>query len=245
MKGGAWCPAQTISEGVREWLEVSLRSEHRITGAETMGRYGGGQGQEFAQAYQLEYWRPSTRTWHLYTNTTGHQLMQGNTNTYMASKQDLVPSIVASKVRFLPHSKHPRTVCMRVELYGCPYTSPVQSYQVVQGDQFSPRVYLEDVYDGREEGGLLTGGLGLLADGRVAPALSFSNQGLLAGDSCIKMNYSTFSYQQLLCSAPGWVGWTNKKFPLQLSFVFNSLQSLQSVTIATFNNADMGILVSQ
>ena len=53
---------------------------------------------------------------------------------------------------------------------------------MLQGDQFSPRVYLEDVYDGREEGGLLTGGLGLLADGRVGPALTFSNQGLVTGD---------------------------------------------------------------
>lgn len=182
MKGGAWCPANSISEGVREWLEINLKTEYLITGAETMGRYGGGQGQEFAQEYQLEYWRASTGTWHLYTNSSGHQVMQGNVNTYMANKQELSPSIVASKVRFLPHSKHPRTVCMRVELFGCGYTSPVASYQVLQGDQFSPRVYLEDVYDGREEGGLLTGGLGLLSDGRVGPALTFSNQGLVSGD---------------------------------------------------------------
>ena len=182
VKGGAWCPAQTISAGVREWLEINLRQDFRITAAETMGRYGGGQGQEFAQSYQLEYWRAATNTWHLYTNTSGHQVMQGNRNTYMANKQSLQPAVVASRVRFLPHSRHPRTVCMRVELYGCPYNSPVQSYQVVQGDQFSPRVFLEDVYDGLEEGGLLSGGLGLLTDGSVAEPITFSEQDLLTGE---------------------------------------------------------------
>ena len=181
LKGGAWCPAQTISAGVREWLEINLHADFRITGAETMGRYGGGQGQEFAQAYQLEYWRGATGTWHLYTNTSGHQVMAGNVNTYMANKQDLQPTIVASKVRFLPHSQHPRTVCMRVELFGCPYTSPVMAYNVLQGDQFSPRVYLEDVYDGQEDGGRLIGGLGLLTDGRVGHPLTFTDQGLMSG----------------------------------------------------------------
>ena len=144
-------------------------------------RYGGGQGQEFAQSYQLEYWRAGT--WHLYTNTSGHQMLAGNVNTYMANKQDLVPTIVASRVRFLPLSHHPRTVCMRVELFGCPYTSPVLSYSVVQGDQFSPRVYLEDVYDGQEDSGLLSGGLGLLSDGRLGGPLTFrGGGGLVSGE---------------------------------------------------------------
>ena len=47
-----------------------------------------------------------------------------------------------------------------------------------------------------------------------------------------------------LYSAPGWVGWTNKKFPLELVFVFSSFQSLESVGVATFNKPDMGIAVS-
>ena len=186
VKGGAWCPALQISSGVREWLEINLHTDFRITAAETMGRYGGGQGQEFAQSYQLEYWRAGTGTWHLYTNTSGHQSMAGNVNTYMANKQDLVPAIVASRVRFLPLSHHPRTVCMRVELFGCPYTSPVLSYSVVQGDQFSPRVYLEDVYDGQEDSGLLSGGLGLLSDGRLGGPLTFrGGGGLVSGETLL------------------------------------------------------------
>ena len=70
---------------------------------------------------------------------------------------------------------------MRVELFGCPHTSPVMAYNVIQGDQFSPRVYLEDVYDGQEDGGHLIGGLGLLTDGRVGHPLTFTGQGLMSG----------------------------------------------------------------
>ena len=70
----------------------------------TMDRFGGGQGQEFAETYQVEYWRESLGGWHLYTNTTGHDVLAGNTNTYLAHKQDLHPPIVASRVRFLPVS---------------------------------------------------------------------------------------------------------------------------------------------
>lgn len=47
------------------------------------------------------------------------QVLQGNSNTYIEAKRDLDPPIWASKIRFLPYSEHKRTVCMRVEIYGC------------------------------------------------------------------------------------------------------------------------------
>ena len=71
------------------------------------------------------------------------------------------------------------------QVWGCPYSGPVASYSVVQGDQFSarPRLSLEDVYDGEEAGGQLLRGRGLLADGRVAPPPSFTEQGLVSGET--------------------------------------------------------------
>jgi len=45
----------------------------------------------------------------------------------------LSPSIVASKVRFVPHSQHPRTVCMRVEVFGCRYEDDIVSYSAPPG----------------------------------------------------------------------------------------------------------------
>lgn len=47
------------------------------------------------------------------------QVIAGNTNTYVAEKRELDPVLIARKVRFFPYSHHRRTVCMRVELYGC------------------------------------------------------------------------------------------------------------------------------
>ena len=48
----------------------------------------------------------------------------------------------------------------------------------------------------------------------------------------------------LLYAGSGWVGWTNKKYPLEIVFLLTSPQSLQSVSIAVFNKPDMGIMVS-
>lgn len=49
------------------------------------------------------------------------QVLTGNSNTYLVVRQELELPFVASRVRFIPYSEHPRTVCMRVEIYGCPW----------------------------------------------------------------------------------------------------------------------------
>ena len=40
-------------------------------------------------------------------------------NTYMAELRELDPLIIARWLRFIPYRVQPKTVCMRVELYGC------------------------------------------------------------------------------------------------------------------------------
>lgn len=47
------------------------------------------------------------------------QIFQGNANTYKEAIQKLVPPIIASRIRFIPHSLHLRTICLRTEVYGC------------------------------------------------------------------------------------------------------------------------------
>ena len=95
---------------------------------------------------------------------------------------------MASRVRFLPHSDHPRTVCLRVELYGCRYNvGGVTAYAAPPGDEFSPGVRLDDVaYDGQKSATAtddLTGGLGLLTDGQPGGRLVFNQQGLVTGNT--------------------------------------------------------------
>ena len=50
------------------------------------------------------------------------QLFAGNQNTYIAELREVNPPIIAQRIRFVPYSRHPRTVCMRVEIYGCDWT---------------------------------------------------------------------------------------------------------------------------
>ena len=45
--------------------------------------------------------------------------MTANSDTIIAAFRSLDPPIVASKIRIVPHSKSPRTICLRAELYGC------------------------------------------------------------------------------------------------------------------------------
>lgn len=61
--GGAWCPKAQISSEVREYLEIDLDEDHLVTLTETQGRWGNGQGQEFTEAFTIEYWRQSINRW--------------------------------------------------------------------------------------------------------------------------------------------------------------------------------------
>lgn len=75
IKGGAWCPKSQITTESTEWLEVNLHSVHVITGTGTQGRFGNGQGQEYAEAYVLEYWRPKLAKWVRYRGADGQEVI--------------------------------------------------------------------------------------------------------------------------------------------------------------------------
>lgn len=72
--GGAWCPKNQITSEPREWLEIDLHTVHVITATETQGRFGNGQGQEYAEAYVLQYWRPRLGKWVPYRDFKGEEV---------------------------------------------------------------------------------------------------------------------------------------------------------------------------
>lgn len=72
--GGAWCPKAQISSDIKEYLEVDLTRNHLITWTETQGRFGNGQGQEFAEAFLVEYWRPALNQWIVYKDSRGEKV---------------------------------------------------------------------------------------------------------------------------------------------------------------------------
>ncbi|XP_024084780.1 discoidin domain-containing receptor 2-like [Cimex lectularius] len=213
LNGGAWCPKAQISSEVREYLEVDLTKNHLITKTETQGRFGNGQGQEYAESFLVEYWRESLNQWVVYKNTRGQKVLAGNTNTYLVVRQDLDLPFIASKVRFIPYSEHPRTVCMRVEIYGCPWEQSVVGYSAPRGDS-----ELEDLsYDGFLDNGIMHGGLGQLTDS------------LYGSDDFLQetRDHSTGSR---------WVGWMNESQQsdsLELLFQFDNVRKFSAMNLYT------------
>ncbi|GBL97521.1 Discoidin domain-containing receptor 2 [Araneus ventricosus] len=95
------------------------------------------------------------------------QIFKGNTNTYSSVKRIVDPPIIATKIRFVPYSIHLRTICMRVELYGCIFHDGLVSYAMPQGERRGVDVNLSDkIYDGIKDDSYLHGGLGQLTDGQ-------------------------------------------------------------------------------
>lgn len=72
--GGAWCPKAQISSDIKEYLEVDLQKNHLMTWTETQGRFGNGQGQEFTEAFLVEYWRNSLGQWITYKDSRGEKV---------------------------------------------------------------------------------------------------------------------------------------------------------------------------
>ncbi|XP_046466672.1 discoidin domain-containing receptor 2 isoform X1 [Neodiprion pinetum] len=214
-QGGAWCPKEQITTEPREWLQVDLHTVHLITATGTQGRFGNGVGVEYAEAYLLEYWRPRLGKWVRYRDAKGEEVIKGNTNTYLESKHELKPPLWASKVRFLPYSYHRRTVCMRVELYGCYWSDGVVSYSMPQGDKRGNGwEFFDATYDGHWDGDLQRG-LGQLTDGQTGP-------------DNFKMGFYDYDRSQ------GWVGWRNDTRsgqPLEIKFEFDQVREFSAVHI--------------
>ncbi|XP_026463457.1 discoidin domain-containing receptor 2-like isoform X2 [Ctenocephalides felis] len=193
--GGAWCPKAQISGEVHEYLEVDLVRDHLITWTETQGRFGNGQGQEYAEAFLVEYWRAALDRWVIYKDARGDKVLTGNSNTYLVVRQELELPFVASRVRFIPYSEHPRTVCMRVEIYGCPWERNLLRYTAPRSPDIGPSgASIQDSsYDGpasSQRANFVTGGLGQLTDG-------------LFGDDDFLDEYRGPN------SGSRWVGWSN------------------------------------
>ena len=117
--GGAWCPKGQVGgpskEAVanKEWLQVVLEPGTVVTGVVVQGRWAGGQGREWADAVVVEVWMDETNSWVEVGGTR-----EANSDTYTPVELSL-GAIVTPRLRVLPVSAHPRTVCLRLEVLGC------------------------------------------------------------------------------------------------------------------------------
>ena len=120
--GGAWCPASLVTEetGIMEWLQIDLGREQVVVGVITQGRYAGGQGQEFAEFVKILVWGGEGEGWQeVRDKETGSLVIRANSDTHSKVEIIFEESVITSMVRIVPVSKHPRMVCLRVELLGC------------------------------------------------------------------------------------------------------------------------------
>ncbi len=128
--GGAWCPKGLVGTAAateQEFLQLDLGGggeddeEFVLRALLVQGRWANGLGQEFTEQVMLHYWRPDLQAFVPYVNARGSTVLEANRDTHtrvVISLEDR--QVVASKVRVIPVSVHPRTVCLRVGLLGCP-----------------------------------------------------------------------------------------------------------------------------
>ncbi|XP_037031217.1 discoidin domain-containing receptor 2 isoform X2 [Bradysia coprophila] len=220
--GGAWCPKHMVSRGLKEYLQIDLLQMHVLTAIRTQGRFGKGQGQEYTEAYVVEYWRPGFAKWERWKNIQGKEILTGNINTYSEVENALQPIIFASKVRIYPYSQYDRTVCLRAEVVGCVWNEKLLSYSIPKGVQRGLEVDLSDqTYDGRDEGDQLVGGLGQLVDGQ-------------RGTDNFRSDIHGFG------KGYEWVGWRNDTMgmagkPVEMVFEFDSVRNFSAMILHTNN----------
>eukprot|EP00095_Tigriopus_kingsejongensis_P008801 maker-scaffold1329_size47409-snap-gene-0.14 protein:Tk08801 transcript:maker-scaffold1329_size47409-snap-gene-0.14-mRNA-1 annotation:"discoidin domain-containing receptor 2 isoform x7" len=223
--GGAWCPKNIIEQEAVEWLAIDLGSVHALTAVETQGRFGNGLGKEFAEAYILEYYRPRLNKWVRYRTKHEKEVLTANTNTFSEVKNELHPIILAQKIRFHPHNRIKRTICMRVELYGCRHEDALVAYSMPQGDESDFQLY-DWTYDGDRIGNQLNNGLGCLSDGNYGPE-----------------NFQLSYYPQ----DRGWVGWkrSTERDWIEIDFEFDQVREFHHVQIFTNNQFTWNVTLFQ
>ena len=117
---GAWCPEGMVGgvNSSQQFLEVELPSRKLVTALETQGRWDEGRGQEFVPWVAVWVFRDG-EGWTQYRDGEGREEWEANRDTYSVVKISLEPAVEADKVRIVLRARHTRTVCLRIELWGC------------------------------------------------------------------------------------------------------------------------------
>uniref|UniRef100_A0A8C4H886 Discoidin domain-containing receptor 2 n=1 Tax=Dicentrarchus labrax TaxID=13489 RepID=A0A8C4H886_DICLA len=230
---GAWCPEGQLEPSDSQYLQVDLGRLTFLTVVGTQGRYARNSGNEFARAYRLNYSRDGL-LWKSWKNRLGNAVMEGNKNAYTSVINDLHPPIITRYVRLIPVTKLSTTVCMRVELYGCPWEDGLISYSAPEGQLMMPPGYpiasLNDsTYDGVHERRRLFGGMGQLTDGVIGQ-----------DDFLVTRQYHVW---------PGYdyLGWRNDSLGTQgyveMEFVFDRQRNFTSLKVHSNNMFSRGVKI--
>ncbi|XP_067830092.1 discoidin domain-containing receptor 2-like isoform X2 [Heptranchias perlo] len=217
---GAWCPAKSVFRDSSEFLQIDLQKLYFITLVGTQGRHSNGHGNEYARFYGLHYSR-NGKDWMTWKDRRGNEVITGNVNPYDVVLKDLGPPIIARYVRFYPMADRVMSVCMRVEVYGCPWLDGLKSYKAPMGQVMNvsglPIVNLNDsTYDGLRIARLHYGGLGQLTDGVLG------------------MDDFTKSHELRVWPGYDYVGWRNSTMSrgyVEMEFEFDQLHTFSSMKV--------------
>lgn len=230
---GAWCPEGQLEPSDSQYLQVNLGKLTFLTVVGTQGRYARNSGNEFARAYRLNYSRDGV-LWRSWKNRLGNTVIEGNKNAYASVINDLHPPIITRYVRLIPITILSTTVCMRVELYGCPWDEGLISYSAPEGQLMmppgSPIANLNDsTYDGAHERRRLFGGLGQLTDG------------VIGQDNFLRTR------QYHVWPGYDYLGWRNDSLGTQgyveMEFVFDHQRNFTSMKVHSNNMFSSGVKI--
>uniref|UniRef100_A0A3B3R8B6 Discoidin domain-containing receptor 2 n=1 Tax=Paramormyrops kingsleyae TaxID=1676925 RepID=A0A3B3R8B6_9TELE len=229
---GAWCPAGPLAPSDVQFLQLDLQQLTFLTIVGTQGRHARGTGNEFARMYRLDYSRDGL-VWMSWKNRLGNKIMDANDNAYASVIKDLHPPIITRYLRLIPVTRVSATVCMRVELYGCPWHDGLMSYSSPEGQVMAspgyPVTYLNDsTYDGYQKRRILSEGLGQLTDGVIGQ-----------DDFSLTRQYHVW---------PGYdyVGWRNESLGpgfVEMEFVFDRPRNFTSMKVHCNNMFSRGVKI--
>ncbi|XP_014167011.1 epithelial discoidin domain-containing receptor 1-like, partial [Geospiza fortis] len=154
----------------------------------------------------------------------------GNEDPEGVVLKDLSPAPVARALRVYPRAPRAMSVCLRLELYGCPWEAGLLSYTAPRGHVMAldpvPIVLNDSTYDGFSAGPLHFGGLGQLSDG------------VLGLDDFLRTR------ERRLWPGYDYVGWPRPPGPhphVELEFEFQELRTFHAMQVHCNNLHTRGV----
>uniref|UniRef100_A0A3P9DDS8 Contactin-associated protein-like 4 n=1 Tax=Maylandia zebra TaxID=106582 RepID=A0A3P9DDS8_9CICH len=121
-RAGGWSP---IISDRYQWLEVDLGERTKITAVATQGRYGSS---DWLMSYLLMF-SDTGHNWRQYRQEDSIGSFPGNSNADSVVHYKLQQPAIARFIRLIPLDWNPNgRIGLRLETYGCPYTSDVVSF---------------------------------------------------------------------------------------------------------------------
>uniref|UniRef100_A0A674P8X8 Contactin associated protein like 3 n=1 Tax=Takifugu rubripes TaxID=31033 RepID=A0A674P8X8_TAKRU len=139
-RSGGWSP---LASDRYQWLEADLGERTKVTAVATQGRYGSS---DWLTSYLLMF-SDTGHNWKQYRQEDSLGSFPGNSNADSVVQYKLQQPVVARFLRLIPLGWNPNgRIGLRLEAYGCPYTSDVASLDGGSSLTYSPSPALKRTF---------------------------------------------------------------------------------------------------